>query len=252
MIEFFPRRNWQHVKIRQQGTLFSIYLDEQTLKTTGGAELRLPTKALAELIASEWNETEFQGKIDLADMPMTRRAFGVIGYLNDHRIEAIDQILNYAAHELLCHRAPKSSPLSIRQDAEWEPILNWAERKLHAPLIQFEGIMPQPQPLTSLANLRQCVDCLSVFSLAAFIDMVTLSGSFLLALAVLHGRLKPIGAWRLSRLEEEWQIEHWGRDAEANQTTQIRLDEFKNACAFEAAARKRKRTEYQKFGNQFL
>lgn len=240
MTEFSPRRNWQYVKIRQQGTVFSIYLDEQPLKTNGGAELRLPTEALAELIASEWNQTELQGKIDLMAMPMTRRAFGVIGYLNDHRIEAIEQILNYAAHELLCHRAPKSSPLSTRQDAEWGPILNWAKRELHSPLIQFEGIMPQPQPLNSLANLRQCVDRLSVFSLAAFIDMVTLSGSFLLALAVLHGKLKPIRAWKLSCLEEEWQMEHWGRDAEADQITQIRFDEFNNACAFEAAARKRK------------
>ena len=235
MIEFNQRRIWKRVTLAHEDDAFVIYLDDQILNSPSGRGLRLPTRELTHLIAAEWDQIEFHGKIELNAMPMTRRVFGVVDWLASHRNEATDQIMNYASHETLCHRSPKSSPLAARQCKAWDPILDWAEIEFHAPLKPMEGVMPRPQPEASLINLRTYLDRLSVFSLAAFIDMVTLLGSFVLALAVLHGRLKPDLAWQLSRLEEDWQIEHWGHDQEAHERSKYLKEKFINACLFEVA-----------------
>ena len=236
MSEFRRRRNWQTaaaVKGGQGG--FTVWLDSRAAQTPGGNSLTLPTRRLADRIADEWN-----GQSDVVDfrtMPFTRLAGGAVDWLACRRSEAVSQICAYAAHELLCHRAPESEPLSERQNAAWGPVLQWAESEFEAPLNTVHGIMPVRQPKRSLENLRRQAAGLTEFTLAAFIDMVTLTGSFLLGLSLIHDRLGPAQAWELSRIDEEWQAERWGRDRDAESAAQAKRDEFMIACEFEAAAR---------------
>lgn len=235
MTEFRQRRNWQKVSIVGKGREYSVWLDKNYAKTPAGNYLTLPTYALSKLIADEFENQ--QDVLNFQEMPFTRRACGVIDWLVDNRKLAIDQIYNYAANELLCHREKEGTPLALRQGELWNPILEWAQSELNCTLIMGQGVMPIRQPDKSLMNLLNQINTLSNFRVAAFIEMVRLTGSFLLGLSVILGRLKPKHAWELSRIDEEWQIENWGSDKESIESVEASRAEFYRACEFEFAVR---------------
>ena len=45
--------------------------------------------------------------------------------------------------------------------------------------------------------------------------MVSITGSLILGLAIINGRLSAKEAYQLSRIDEQWQLEQWGEDEEA-------------------------------------
>jgi len=106
-------------------------------------------------------------------------------------------------------------------------ILLWS---LGAPLVAVTGVMHQPQPAPSLAALRAAVAGHDAFGLTALHELVTLSGSLVLGLAVARGALEAPAAWELSRIDETWQIEHWGLDAEAEAAAGRRREAFLGAA----------------------
>jgi chaperone required for assembly of F1-ATPase len=59
------------------------------------------------------------------------------------------------------------------------------------------------------------VHAFTPFQLAAVHDLIAISGSLVLALAVTKGRLTVDQVWDLSRIDETWQSELWGVDEEA-------------------------------------
>jgi chaperone required for assembly of F1-ATPase len=65
--------------------------------------------------------------------------------------------------------------------------------------------------------------------------MTTLTGSALLALAVLRGRLSAEDAWRAAHVDEDWNFEQWGRDALAMERRAFRLAEMQAAATLLAA-----------------
>jgi chaperone required for assembly of F1-ATPase len=56
----------------------------------------------------------------------------------------------------------------------------------------------------------------TAFELTALHDLVAITGSLVLGLAVTDGRLDAETAWTLSRIDETWQAELWGRDEDAD------------------------------------
>lgn len=235
MTEFRQRRNWQKVSIVGKGSKYSVWLDKNHAKTPTGNYLTVPTYALAKLIADEFDNQ--QDVLIFQEMPFTRRSCGVIDWLVDNRKLAIDQINNYAANELLCHREKEGTPLALRQGEFWDPILEWAQSELNCTLIIGQGVMPIRQPDKSLMNLQNKIKTLPNFRVAAFIEMVRLTGSFLLGLSVMFDHIKPKHAWELSRIDEEWQIEKWGSDKDTEEAVKASRIEFNWACEFEFAAR---------------
>ena len=61
-------------------------------------------------------------------------------------------------------------------------------------------------------------------------DLTTISGSLVLALAVLHHRLAAPDAWRLSRIDEDWNVEEWGEDVDAAALAARREADFLHAA----------------------
>jgi chaperone required for assembly of F1-ATPase len=94
--------------------------------------------------------------------------------------------------------------------------------------------MPERQPATSLAALAAAVAAEEAFGLVALHDLVALSGSLVLGLAVRHGALDPAEAWTLSRLDETWQAEQWGLDSEAERAAAASREDFLAAARFSA------------------
>ena len=224
-----PKRFYNSVAVRDDGTGFALLLDGKPVRTPGKAKLLLPTRALAEAVAEEWKAQE--DHIDPATMPLTKLANSAIDGVAGHERAVIDDIMAHAGSDLLCYRAGGPRGLVEAQRRSWDPVIAWAKSALGAPLALAEGIVHVTQPQASLDRLRERLSDRDPFSLSALHVMTALSGSALLAIAVAEGRLTPEEAWAAAHVDEDWQISQWGEDAEARERRASRRRDFgASAC----------------------
>ncbi len=222
------RRFWTAATTRPEADGFAILLDDRTLRTPAGAPLTAPTARLAAAIATEWNG--LASEILPERLPLTRSANAAIDRVAPNPGPVVDAVAGYGASDLLCYRAEAPAELAARQAVAWDPWLTWAADRHNAPLLTVTGVMHRPQPAASLAALRAAVAAHGPFALTALHELVALSGSLVLGLAVSAGALEPPAAWALSRLDEAWQAEQWGIDAEAEAAAE------RAAAGFDSAA----------------
>ena len=223
------RRFWTRATVGPEPGGFGVALDARPLTTPAGAPLVVPTAALATAIAAEWDALD--GAVRPDRLPLTRAANSAIDRVAPGREAVIDAIAAYGASDLLSYRAREPEGLAARQAAGWDPWLVWVARRLGAPLVAVTGVMHEPQPPASLAALRAAVAGRDAFALTALHELVALSGSLVLGLAVADGALDPAEAWDLSRIDEAWQAELWGVDAEAAAAAAARRADFLQARA---------------------
>lgn len=209
---------------------WTVQLDGRAVKTPAKTLLVVPTEGLAQAIAAEWDAQ--QGEIKPDTMPYTRTANSAIDKVTVQFDDVATMLSAYGGSDHLCYRATGPEPLVARQAASWDPLLAWAAQSLDLHLTVTAGIMHIAQPEAALARANALVARLNPFQLAAFHDLVALSGSLVIALAVIHGRLDPQAAWSLSRIDEDWQIEEWGADEEAAELTAIKHEAFLQAARF--------------------
>jgi chaperone required for assembly of F1-ATPase len=192
---------------------FGVLLDGRPVRTPAGARLVAPTLALAAVIAEEWAA---QGEaIDLSAMAATRLAFSAADRVSARRAETAAEVARYAGADLLCYFAESPRSLVERQAARWGPVLDWARDDLGLELHRTSGILHRDQPPQTLVKAEALALALDDFGLAGLAMAVGLFGSVVLALAVQRGRLDGATAFALARLDEEFQEEIWGVDAEA-------------------------------------
>lgn len=207
------KRFWQAATAEPCEGGFTVRLDGRAVKTPAKAAFVLPTLAMAEAAAREWDAQT--GVVKPETMPVTRTANSAIDKLGQQRDEVAGLLAAYGASDLLCYRATGPEALIARQAAGWDPLLSWSAEVLGAPLQVTAGIVPVAQPGESLVRLRAEVDAFDAFRLAAFHDFVAITGSLILALAITRGRISAAEAFDLSRIDESWQTEFWGVDEDA-------------------------------------
>lgn len=228
------KRFWKEAGVEQDGAGFTVKLDGRAVKTPAKAPLILPTRAMAEAVAEEWDAQA--EKIDPNTMPVTRSANAAIDKVATQHAEVAALLAEYGGTDLLCYRAEAPQELIARQAAAWDPLLDWAEHALGARLQPASGVMFVPQDAGALARLAAQVSALDPFRLAAFHDLVGMSGSLILGFATAHDHLTAEEAWALSRLDETWQEEQWGADDEATAMAEIKKQAFIHAKRFFALA----------------
>lgn len=209
---------------------FGVALDGRSVRTPAKAPLVLPTRALAELIAAEWDAQS--GTIKPDTMPATRMANVAIDKLAAAQAAVVDSIVEYGGSDLLCYRAPNEAALAARQAVAWDPVLAWASKRFGVRLHTTAGVIHVAQAEGDLARLRVPVSGFSPLRLAAFHELVALSGSLLLPLAFAEGELSGDEAWNRSRIDEDWQAEQWGPDDEAAETSLRKKTDFLLAAQF--------------------
>lgn len=225
-----PKRFWKEAGVEAAEGGFAVRLDRRAVKTPAKAGLVVPTRALAEAIAGEWDAQA--GVVRPETMPVTRAANSAIDKVMPQLDEVRALIAAYGGSDLLCYRAEGPEALAARQAAGWDPLLDWSAAALSAPLVATVGVVHVAQPPDSLERLAARVGRFTPFELAAVHDLVALSGSLVLGLAVCEGRLDADAAWTLSRIDEDWQAELWGRDAEAADAAALKHAAFLRAAAF--------------------
>ena len=230
MSDWKPKRFWTTSTVVETDGGYTVELDGRRVKTPAKAALDLPTRAMAEAVAREWDAQE--KKIDPTTMPFTRSANAAIDKVRHQHGEVADMLADYGDSDLLCYRATHPETLQQRQSEAWDPALDWAADALGARLIPRAGVVHQPQAAEALQRLRSRVLGLNAFQLAAFHDLVSLSGSLILGFAAAQNWRKPDEIWRISRLDELWQIEQWGHDDEAHAAAEVKRAAFLHAKQF--------------------
>jgi chaperone required for assembly of F1-ATPase len=214
---------------------FAIQLDGRPVRTPARAPLAVPTAALAEAIAAEWRG---QGEtVDPATMPMTGLANAAIDHVATSKAAFAAGVARYAQSDLLCYRADGPEALVARQAAAWEPLLDWARARYDVAFAVTQGIIPVPQPDETLTRLGAAVAVLDPFTLTGLSTLVTLSGSLVCGLAVVEGGQDLDAIWQAAEIDEAWQVEQWGEDAEAAARSARRRADFATAGAFCAMSR---------------
>lgn len=235
MTEWKSRKLWTDVTVDRADEGWCVLLDGRPIKTPFKSALHLPTEALARMVAAEWDAQDTEIRPDR--MPATRMANSAIDKVRPQWDGVVDVVAAYGETDLLCYRAEGPTLLVEQQAREWDPLLDWVSDRFDARLSVATGIIPVAQDNAALARLRAEVDALDAFGLTAMHDLVSLTGSLVLGLAVVHDTLPPERAWELSRIDEEWQFSQWGRDDEADAAAAQKRLAFLDAHSFMQAAR---------------
>lgn len=231
-----PKRFYSQVSVKPEGDEFSVLLDGKTVKTPAKRVLKVPTSALAEHLRAEW---DVQGDhIDPSTMLVTRLVNTAIDGVANEMQAVFDEIVRFSSSDMLCYRADAPVELVARQAVQWDPVLEWAANALGARFVLVEGIMPQQQPEEALSAFAKALqEFATPLELAALHTFTSLSGSALLALAFAKGFLNVEQVWALAHLEEDWTIEHWGSDSDAEVRRAKRFQELQAAVAVFASLR---------------
>lgn len=224
------RRFYKTVSVAGTKAPFSIRLDERPVRTPLKRALELPTKALAEAVATEW---EGQGeKIEPHTMPLTRLANTTLDRVEPDLDRIIGEIVDFAGSDLVCYRAEKPQGLVERQARAWQPVLDWARSTLGAEFQATEGVVHVRQPAAALQATRNYLAEKSPWDLTAIHNITTLTGSALIAAMACSNAIPASEAWDEAHVDEDWQIEQWGWDEEARHRRNHRRREFDTCLRF--------------------
>jgi len=222
-----PKRFYKNVSVAPKDAGFAIKLDARSVRTPQGSEFSVPTQALATALAGEWEaQTE---RIDPASMPLTKLCNSTLDGVSPNRQIVINDVAKFSGHDAVCYRAQEPEGLVARQSEFWDPVLNWAEKSLGVRWVCAGGVMPVTQEPNSADAIKTRLTDTCPFQLAALHELTTLSGSALLALAYQDGAISFERLWQASNVDEDWQIERWGADGEAEARRKIRLEDARAA-----------------------
>ena len=224
------KRFWKDVAVEREDGGCGIRLDGRPVKTPARAALVVPTEALANAIADEWRSVD--DKIDPRAMPLTGLANAAIDRVAPHRQAFADGLARYAETDLACYRAEGPRTLASRQEESWDALLGWARRRYDVDFATTTGLTHVTQPEATVERLGHAVAALDPFQLAGLSPLVTIGGSLVGGLAVLEKALTPEQAWDAVTIDDRWQLEQWGSDAEAEKALENRRRDFLAGAQF--------------------
>jgi len=204
-----PRRFYRQAGIEEAEGGFRIVLDGRPVRTPARGFLVAPSRALAQALAAEWDA---QGEtIDPATMPLTRLANSIIDGVVASPTPVAADIAKYLGSDMLFYRAEGPQRLVERQEHLWDPVLAWAREAFGARFVLAQGVIHTAQPEAAIAATRAAIPN-DPWRVGALHAITTLTGSALLALALARGHLTTAAAWDAAHVDEDWNMDQWGRD----------------------------------------
>ena len=218
------KRFWRAASVEEQGADFTILLDARPVKTPARVPLILPTRALADAIAAEWDAQA--DTVDPRAMALTGLANAAIDRVAPDPATFAAGLAQFAASDLLYYRAERPRRLVELQAAAWDPLLEWARRRFDVDFVLGSGVMPVDQPDATVRVLSLAVATYDPFRLAGLSPLVTVGGSLIAALALAEGSIARDAAWTAVTIDEQFQLDEWGSDAEAEKALATRREDF--------------------------
>lgn len=224
------KRFWKSAAAVEMDRGYAVELDGRPVKTPARAELAVPTSALAEAIAAEWNDSPEE--VDPRTMPLTGLANAAIDRVASDKDAFAAGLARYGESDLTCYRAEGPETLVKRQTESWDALLGWARRRYDVDFATCSGVMHVPQPEETVSKLGHAVAMLDAFRLAGLSPLVTIGGSLVAGLAVVEKMMPATEAWEAVSLDDRWQMEQWGADAEAEAALDARRRDFLAGARF--------------------
>ena len=224
------KRFWTTTSLRQEHDGFAVTLDGRDVKTPAGSVFRAPNQQLGEAICAEWD-----GQVEVIDpelMPLFKFTVTAIDRVTPQRSAIVQELANYGANDLLCYREADDPRLSAHQHQIWHPYLDWMADQHGIALTVFKGIMPGDQPEQIKDHLHNLVDVYDDFTLAGLYTLVTSSGSLVLGLAASHNHQPIQQIFEAAFLDDLWQQQKWGYDADADQRLKYHQTLLENAYRY--------------------
>lgn len=229
------KRFYKHAQAAPVEGGYAVTLDGKPMRTPGKAPLVVPTEALAAAIAEEWEAQT--GDIDPLQMPLTRLVATAIDRVTVQRAAVVDEIVAYAGTDLVCYRATEPAELVARQEAVWQPLVEWLRERYDVAIAVTSGVMATAQPPRVAEAVRAVVESLPPLPLTALHALTTAAGSVVVGLAAMEGRLDLPGIWAAAQLEEDFQIERWGEPPESKRRRDALRRDLEATCRFVALLR---------------
>jgi chaperone required for assembly of F1-ATPase len=224
------KRFWRHAAAVPHGDAWTVELDGRGLRTPARAQFVVPNEALARAVANEWDEAG--DKVDARAMPFTGLANAAIDRIAPEPATMARNLAGYCETDLLYYRAEAPPALARRQEESWGPLLAWARSRYDVDFRITEAIAHVAQPQETVERLANAVAALDPFRLAALAPLVTIGGSLVATLALLERAVTAEEAWQAVSIDERWQLEKWGADAEAETALANRRRDFMAAGDF--------------------
>jgi chaperone required for assembly of F1-ATPase len=224
------KRFWKDVAVERGGEGWAILLDSKPVRTPARAALQIPGEALGDAIAEEWRSVEED--VDPRAMQLTGLANAAIDRVAPDKVAFAAGLARYAEADLTCYRASTPAELVAVQGVAWDALLGWARRRYDVDFVTTQGATHIAQPPGTVEQLSHAVEALDAFHLAGLSPLVTVGGSLEAALALLERAITPLQAWDAVSIDERWQVEQWGADAEAEAAIESRRGEFLAGAMF--------------------
>ena len=174
----------------------------------------MPSKELANAIADEWRNQE--GQIIPSTMPFMVLSSTAVDRVRPRSDDTIDEILSFLETDLLCYRAQEPDALVREQNEVWQPLLNWCEGLIGSAFNVTSGIMPVSQVPTLVPSARKILRSYNHFELLGLHQFTSISGSAVIGLALLENHIELEAAYQASFIDDYFQINNWGDDADAS------------------------------------
>lgn len=224
------KRFWKQAVAVESAAGWQIELDGRPVRTPARAALVLPNRALAEAIRVEW--ANVGESIDPRAMPLTGLANAAIDHVAPDPARFAASLTRFAHSDLLTYRAEGPRPLFERESRTWDPLLAWARRRFDVDFVIATGINPVAQPAATVARLEAAVAVLDPFTLAGLAPLVTIGGSLVTGLALLEQAVDVATGWAAVSLDEQYQLDTWGEDAEARKALDYKEADYRAGACF--------------------
>jgi chaperone required for assembly of F1-ATPase len=224
------KRFWKNVAIVAEGDGWGVALDGRPVRTPARVPLAAPTRALGDAIAEEWRGAA--ETVDPRAMPLTGLLNAAIDRIAPDAQAFAAGLAAYGENDLLYYRAQEPPPLVDRQRAAWDPMLAWARGRYDVHFETIVGVMPRAQPERTIARLADAIAARTAYQLACLSPIVTVTGSLVLALALIEGAADAATVWRAARIDDDWQEEQWGADPLAVEAAEARRADFDSGVRF--------------------
>jgi chaperone required for assembly of F1-ATPase len=224
------KRFWKEASVVQADEGYNVTLDGHPVRTPSKSALIIRYHAIAEQIAAEWMAQEEE--VDPTTMPATRMVNSVIDKVSINADAIVEMLAEYAGTDLLCYRATTPQSLITEQARVWDPLLQWSADTMNAPLNSTSGVMFAAQDDASVDIYRYRLRELNHYQLAGVHDLITISGSMVISMALISNHISLDQAWIAATIDEAWQEKQWGADDEAQETLSKKRADFEFAYGF--------------------
>uniref|UniRef100_A0A670XVZ8 ATP synthase mitochondrial F1 complex assembly factor 2 n=1 Tax=Pseudonaja textilis TaxID=8673 RepID=A0A670XVZ8_PSETE len=188
---------------------FEINLDSRKLRTPQAKLFTVPSEPLALAVATEWDSQ--QDTVKFYTMHLTNLCNTALDNPSQRsKDQLIQAALKFLETDTICYRVEEPPALVELQKNEWDPVIEWAEKRYNVVIGTSTSILGPTLPQSTKDTFISHLASYNSWALQGIEYLITQLKSLILSMSLVDKHLTVEQAVLLSRLEEEYQIQHWG------------------------------------------